>query len=173
MPEDEWVSLSRDICDKVIATNVWHEAKSVFLYNDYRNEVGTKMLFENAVLYGKKVGFPKSRIENGIPQMVFYNITDYSQFCAGYKDILEPNAEELSLEVMNTADLCVVPFVAANEKGYRIGYGKGFYDRFLCGSNVKNTIGIGFDYQICNDFVSDKYDIRLDMIITQSHIYER
>lgn len=168
---EEWNIYSKKICDKICELPVWKESGTVLLYYHYNNEVSTIDLFNKAIADKKTVAFPRSIIIDGIPTLHFYCITDINQLSSGYKGIMEPIADDSKL--IKDADLCIVPFVAASPDCYRIGYGKGFYDRFLSFNNIGSSIGIGFDLQIRNDIVPDEFDFQLDMIITENYLYER
>ena len=118
------------IAQKVLKTLEYEEADNVLLYADYRHEVMTREIFEDAVLRKKKVFFPKSN-DNGT--MEFYQVVSIKQLESGYKGIKEPVVNERYLYRFERSEdtLVIVPGLAFDRFGHRLGRGKGFYDKFL------------------------------------------
>lgn len=158
------------IVQKVLKTPEYEEANNILLYADYRHEVMTREIFDNAVLHKKKVFFPKS---NADCTMDFYQVVSVKQLESGYKGIKEPVADERYLYHYDRTDdnLIIVPGVAFDMQGYRIGYGKGFYDRFLQDKRQMTVMGLCFSSQIVEEIPHNKYDIRMDKIVTEEILY--
>lgn len=155
------------ICDKIMSMKEYDEAKSILLYAAYRSEVNVDRLFFDAIKRGKNVYFPKSFIIDGIPTMKFYKVSDLSQMKEGYKGIREPDTDGFDLEEMKgIADICIVPGVAFDKKGYRMGYGKGFYDRYLAKYRAGCVIGVAFKEQIPDELIIDEHDVAMDTVVT-------
>ena len=154
----------------MLKTPEYEEADNILLYADYRHEVMTREIFEDAVLRKKKVFFPKSN-ENGI--MEFYQVVSVKQLESGYKGIKEPVVDERYLYRFKRSEdtLIIVPGVAFDAKGYRVGYGKGFYDRFLKDKRQITVMGLCFSSQVVEEIPYDEHDIKMDKIITEEIQY--
>ena len=172
MTHDEVVQKSEAIVQKVLQTNEYKEAQNILLYADYCHEVMTRALFEDALLHKKKVYFPKS---DGLTNtMEFYQVVSVTQLYEGYKGIREPKEDVNKRFVWNPCEdtLAIIPGVAFDTKGYRIGYGKGFYDRYLSNKRPITTMALAFANQITEeDIPTDEYDVKMDKIVTEEIIY--
>lgn len=137
-------------------------AKRIGFYASKENEVETILSIEQA-LKEKRISLPK--IEKD--KMNYYHIKSLSDLTVGTFDVFEPTTPYLTKE--NEMDLIIVPVVAFNRKKYRLGYGKGFYDRYL--KNFKgHTIGLAFSMCEVDEDFQEEHDICLDMIITEKEI---
>ncbi|MBQ2117347.1 MAG: 5-formyltetrahydrofolate cyclo-ligase [Lachnospiraceae bacterium] len=164
-------SKSKTIAQKVILTPEYEEADNILLYADYCHEVMTRQIFEDALMRKKRVYFPKSDGLTG--NMDFYQTVSVKQLTKGYKGILEPVEDPDRLYKFNKHEdtLIIVPGVAFDTFGYRIGYGKGFYDKFLAKRRQISTIALAFACQIVDEIPKDIHDIKMDKIITEEIIY--
>lgn len=159
--------LSCVICSKLISLKCYSESKTLFLYNSINNEVNTNELISYSKKCGKILAFPAVIGE----EMLFYRIDSEKDIKTGYMGIIEPIPSPdrlLDLE----AGVIIVPGVAFDRKCNRAGYGKGFYDRYLAKHKKLVKIGLGFDFQIFDELVTDEYDIPLDYVITENEIYK-
>ena len=145
----------------VLDSKEYKDSKIIFLYSSANNEVKTDLIFNQAIADNKIVAFPKVQGKD----MEFIKVQSLSDLKPGYFSILEP----VSGEVINNPDLVITPGVAFDLKKNRVGYGKGFYDRYF---NNHNAIymGIAFDMQIVDNIPADAFDKPLDMIITDKGI---
>lgn len=172
MTHEDVVQKSEAIIQRVLQTNEYKEAQNILLYADYCHEVMTRTLFEDALLRKKKVFFPKT---DGLTNtMEFYQVVSVTQLYEGYKGIREPKEEPRKRFVWRADEdtLAILPGVAFDINGYRIGYGKGFYDRYLSDKRPITTMALGFACQIIEDAIPhDAYDIRMDKIVTEEIIY--
>lgn len=160
------------IFSRLVNEKAYKDADLVFLYASYGTEVDTFMIFEKALLDGKRVAFPKCATKDNEPYLEFYEINNKNMLKEGYKGILEPDTDNPEVKlVTDKADLCVVPGVVFTRKGYRIGYGKGFYDRFIDENRADTHIGITFKQQLTHQFEAEKTDRCVDMVITEENVY--
>ena len=130
-----------------------------FIYNDFDNEVCTKQLIEYLLEQNKKVFLPKI-----IKDTMFaapYN--KQTTFSTNKFKINEPNSEIKEIDNF----ICVTPILAIDKKGNRIGYGKGYYDKFFKNKKCLK-IGLCFDFQIIENIKSEPHDIPLDIIISEN-----
>jgi 5-formyltetrahydrofolate cyclo-ligase len=169
---DETVkSKSELIFQKVLQTPEYEEAHNVLLYADYSHEVETGKIFMDAIKRGKRVYYPKS---DGLTNtMEFYRVTSLDQLENGYKGIREPKeVESLRYRLNRREDtLIIIPGVAFDTAGYRLGYGKGFYDKYLANKRQISTIALSFSDQIIDEIPHDSHDIKMDKIVTEEIIY--
>lgn len=152
------------IIDKVVKHPFFLSADYVYCYVDYNSEVATGNLIKKAWESGKKVAVPK--IEGDI--MRFYIIHDFSDLAIGYRGILEPKTNVLAVD---SNALVVMPGVAFDKNRHRVGYGKGYYDKFLNHHNGQ-TIALAYELQIVDSIPANRHDIFPDILITEDNIYE-
>lgn len=162
---------SKLIIDRVIQLPEYAEADHILLYADYRHEVMTKDLFVAAIADRKKVYFPKCDPEHC--KMEFYQIISVRQLETGAYGIKEPPVDEKNRYHYHTQEntLIIVPGVAFDVEGNRIGYGKGYYDRFLEDKRAISAVGLCFAEQLVEHIETDAYDIKMDKIVTEEIIY--
>ena len=141
----------------------YKNAKTVMVYVSYNCEVDTRALIEKMLLDGKKLAAPKCITKTEMEARAFFS---FSELNVGAYGILEPSGE-----VINDFDLIIVPGVGFNERLNRIGYGAGYYDRFLKDHSAF-TVGLFYEAQKC-EFKESEFDHPLDFIITEEKIYKR
>ena len=148
------------IFNKVIGEEIIKEAKTILIYVSLIDEVDTKELIVYFLANGFRVAVP--RVDGKM--MRFYYIENFNDLKNGYKNILEPT-RNCTLVLDFDKSICITPGICFNKKGYRIGYGGGYYDRFLA---EKNIISIGLCYKECliEENFSDKFDVPVNKIIT-------
>ena len=172
MKPSEVIDKSRVICEKVTELDEYRKANTILLYYPYNNEVETFALFERALADGKTVAFPKAELVDGVPSLDFYVVSDLSMFENGYKGISEPDINNHSLiKFTDKADLCIAPGCVFDPSGRRIGYGKGFYDRFLNANPPEAVIGLAYELQIVPEIDCDKNDVTMNFVITEENVY--
>lgn len=162
----EWVKNSLIIQKKLVSHPVFMESDTMYCYVDYRNEVGTNFVISQALKLRKKVAVPKILGDS----MEFFYITDVKELQKGYCGIMEPSTNLLATE---KEALIIMPGVAFDKNRNRIGYGKGFYDRYIASHGNFKTIGIAFECQITDEIPADAFDYRPDILITEEHIYDQ
>ncbi len=147
-------------------------AEYVLCYASYKSEVQTKMLINELLKEGKKVYLPKVCGED----MDFYKINTLKDMTEGYKGIPEPSAECTDLltksiwENNGNRMVMFLPGAAFSENGARIGYGKGYYDRYLSHIPCKERIALCYEMQIVEKIPADKYDIPVTKLVTEERI---
>lgn len=158
------------ITEKLLQLDCIKNAKTIMLYLDFNNEVSTDNLVSKLIHLGKTVASPITlKVEH---KLIPYQITDLKTGIQyGVYNIREPKPECSPVIDIRNLDVVIVPAVAYDINCYRLGYGGGFYDRFL--ANLREdaiTIGIAFDLQIFNDIPKEEHDAQLDYIVTESKI---
>lgn len=168
----------REIAEKSAAITRWlcslkqyADARTVTAYMSYRNEVSTEAFIRTCLSQGKRVAIPKVR---KVPDLALelYEVKDVDKdVIPGYKGIPEPNASVLEAVDPQDIDLAVIPGLAFNHDRHRIGYGAGFYDRFLATLRPDCLkIGIAYQMQLTSQIAAEKHDIAMDMVITENGI---
>lgn len=158
---------SRAILENIVKLDAFNEADSVLLYVDYNGEVATREIFESAIWMEKKVYFPKV-VDVGNSKMEFYSIQSYEELIEGYQGIYEPSGEGEVLQPRPSDKIfMILPGSVFDLNGYRIGYGKGFYDRYLARYPYIYKCGICFDVQLTEECAIDCYDKAMNVIITE------
>ena len=141
----------------------------LFAYFSCNHEVDTKEFLCDWISKNRQVALPK--VGDDGYAMDFYYIHSLEEVKEGYKGIFEPRKNCVKAD--NSKDgIILVPGVGFDRQGNRVGYGKGFYDRYLKKHNFQKTIGIAFEFQIFDNIEYEKNDIRLDAVITEKQIYE-
>ena len=164
MGKEEWEENSRKIQNCVLTHPFFLESNSIYCYVDYRNEVETKSIIKRAWELGKRVAVPKIEGED----MCFYYISDFSDLKVGYRGILEP---ENLFPANDTHALVVMPGVAFDRARNRIGYGKGFYDKFMAKHPSFHTIALAFECQLLDAIDAEELDYRPEVLITEERLY--
>jgi 5-formyltetrahydrofolate cyclo-ligase len=117
--------------------------------------------------YKKNIVVPISNKKDNT--LTLSHLKSWEELSLGSYGILEPRTEKIRKTNVEDIDLIIVPGVAFDEKGNRLGHGKGFYDRLL--KKTKATvIGLAFEFQILENIPTDKNDVPVDMIITEKRI---
>jgi 5-formyltetrahydrofolate cyclo-ligase len=153
---------SKTIQEFVIKSKEFESAKVVGTYYALGSEVTTELIIKCAPILGKKIALP--RVEED--KITFYELSSTKSLIRGRFGILEPQP----YEQMNDIDILIVPGIAFDKKGNRLGYGMGFYDRLL---SCKRTfsIGLAYSFQLLENLPHDKYDKRLNAIASEDGIY--
>ena len=166
---EEHTRYSDIIIKKLLSLGEFLASENLLLYSSYAKEVETATIMTQAWEQGKKVYCPK--VLSG-HQMEFYSISSPDDLSEGYKGIREPKDSELFCADSKNV-LMIVPMTGFDQNRNRLGYGKGYYDRYL--ENRKNiiTIGLAFECQKWDGKLPvSTYDIPLNKIITEKNIYE-
>lgn len=163
---EEVLKLSHMICEKVCAMDVFLQAECIYAYADFNKEVSTRELIEKAWSMGKQVAVPKVHGKD----MTYYLLTDFNQLKPGAFHVPEPVNGEIA--ACETA-LMIVPGVAFDRNRHRVGYGAGFYDRYLSVHKEHPTVAIAFDFQIVESAPAEETDIFPDVVVTESSIIGR
>ncbi|MCR5607539.1 MAG: 5-formyltetrahydrofolate cyclo-ligase [Lachnospiraceae bacterium] len=157
---------------KFLNSDYYKNCDIILIYVSKGNEADTFFLINKALQDGKKVAVPKV-ISKGI--MYFYYITSIEQLSPGSMGILEPDSDLCALldkKDVKINDIFVCPGVAFDKEGSRLGYGGGFYDRYLRMFNNKK-IAFSYEIQILDSIPMGEYDEKVDVIFTESNIYGR
>lgn len=162
--EEERERLNQTIYNKAIDSEYYKNAKTIFIFISFNDEVDTLRIIKKSLEDGKMVCVPKviSKEEG----MVAVRINDFKDMTLSNYGILEPK-DTTNIVKENLVDLTFVPGLAFDKKGGRVGYGGGFYDRFM--KNMKKDskkIGLAYSFQVLDEVPMEKHDLFIDGIIT-------
>ena len=152
----------REICSQIICSDAYAMADSVLLYAARGSEIDLSLVAVDAWAAGKVVAYPRCLDRSG--HMAFFAVASPEQLVEGTFGILEPDTFCLPVQPSGNA-LCIVPALAVDVKGNRLGYGKGYYDRFLA-EFEGITACAAYAACIAKELPHDGYDLPVQMIIT-------
>ena len=161
-----YINRSYQIQQRLLSCDLFRRAGTLGLYSPIRGEVATDLLCEEALRRGKRVCFPRVAGSG----MSFCRIAGPADLQPGAFGVLEPGSacEMLPLAAF---DLLVMPGVAFDKDGRRLGYGQGFYDRYLSERPAGLVcVGLSFDFQIVAQIPAEEHDQPLDYIVTDSRV---
>lgn len=167
MDEDEYHAASGAITERLKNTPEYKDADIVHCYvsMNKRREADTHSLIKAMLAGKKKVVVPKVNPDSGT--LSHFELNSFDELSRNSWGVLEPrNGEEVPPDVL---ELVVVPMVGGDEQGNRIGYGKGFYDRFLTGIKCP-LIGLCFEECIADRVPVEDFDVPLDKIVTERRV---
>ena len=163
------LELSRQITEYVLNSGLYQENEHICVYQAFRNEVSCKWIMEKAFEQQKKVYVP---VTNQILKtMNFYRITRQTIWKTGAYGIKEPVLEE-NQEFLTEKALILMPGLIVDYKKHRIGYGGGYYDKYLSENNQHVKVMLCYHFQrIEENLPSEEYDISPDYVITNKGIF--
>jgi len=155
------------IFNKLSETNFYKDANNVMLYISFGKEVVTKYIIDDLQSHRKRVFIPVT-----VPQTKALIVSELKDFekdlQVGHFGVMEPKEETLRPVDPSILDLVIVPGVAFDKSGYRIGYGGGYYDRFIPRlSDKATTVSLAFDMQLVDKVPTNQYDIPVEYIVTE------
>lgn len=159
MTEEEIVTASARLGELFRACPQYQNAKTIYGYLPYNQEVRTVPMLEQAMKDGKRVAVPKCYGD----EMRFLYMDDLSKVEKGYAGIPEPVADEPVAH--DPTALVLMPGLAFTEDGKRMGYGGGFYDKFLASEPNHPTVALCYGFQMVDDLPTEDYDIPVDCVL--------
>lgn len=159
MTEDEIESRSAKLAQLLYASEAYRNAKTIYGYLPYNQEVRTVPMLEQALRDGKRVAVPKVFGD----EMKFLYLEDLTKVAKGYAGIPEPIADEP--EARDNSALVLMPGLAFDPQGHRIGYGGGFYDKFLSAEPNHPTLALCYDFQLLPELETEEHDIPVDTVL--------
>lgn len=159
MTEADILRRSEILAEKFARSDAYRAAKTIYGYLPYNQEVRTVPMLQRALDEGKRVAVPKVYGDD----MKFIYLDDLSQVAKGYAGIPEPVADGPVAQV-ETA-LVLMPGLAFDPAGHRIGYGGGFYDKFLAREPHHPTVALCYDFQVIEHLETEEFDIPVDQVI--------
>lgn len=168
LSKEDRIIYSQIITEKIFKSDSYINSETIMVFISFSDEVDTHPFIKKAIADGKKVlvpiTYPKTK------ELKPSRIKSFDELEAGFYNILTPKKEFIRFVDPEEIDLVIVPGVAFRKDGYRVGYGGGYYDRFLAKIPNTPTLAIGFSIQIVKDLPVDSYDIPVDYIYTEKNI---
>jgi len=168
MSEYERRQKSADICVHIIDWAVFQRAQSVMCYTPFGSEADISGVMMHIINSGKTLILPVTTSKDG--DMVAVYADSIGTLRKGNFGIMEPELYDIAPP--ESIDLILTPGLAFNHSGYRIGYGKGYYDRYLPRCVNAITAGIAYDVQLCGDVFASAQDVAVGHVVTNDGIYE-
>lgn len=159
MTEAEIVSKSEKLGEQFLASEAYKQAKTIYGYLPYNQEVRTVAMLQQALEDGKRVAVPKCYGD----EMRFIYLDDLSKVEKGYCGIPEP-VEDSPVANDPTA-LVLMPGLAFTKEGLRMGYGGGFYDKFLASEPGHPTLALCYDFQMVEHIPTEEFDVPVDTVL--------
>lgn len=165
MEECEVLTKSSLASRMFIESDFYKNAKCIMLYKRLGNETDTNEIIKRAFSDNKRLVFPVTDQKSG--KITPYYADSSTEFKSGGFSVSEPKDSEIANP--SDIDVVLVPGIAFDKSGARVGFGKGCYDMFLAKTNAIK-IGFCYDFQLCDKIPADSHDITMDYIITESGI---
>jgi 5-formyltetrahydrofolate cyclo-ligase len=163
---EDYMGKSLIIQQRLISTEEYSHSEVLALYSSIKKEVDTHQVIEMSLRSGKKVILPA--VSDG--RLLFRELKEISDLHKGKYGILEPPATS-KVFAPDLADLIVLPGIAFDLKGHRVGYGKGYYDKSLHHLEGQGKlVAVCYDFQLVEEIAGEAHDVKVDMIITEKRI---
>ena len=159
MTKEEIEAKSEKLGELFLASDLYKQAKNIYGYLPYNQEVRTTAMLEQAQRDGKRIAVPKILGDT----MIFVWLDDLTAVEKGYSNIPEP------IDLPPVADdptaLVLMPGMAFDREGHRCGYGGGFYDKFLASEPDHPTLALCYDFQVLPHLDTEEFDIPVDCVL--------
>lgn len=166
MSAQEIAALSAEICRHIQSEDCFSKAQWIFAYHPLGKEVDIRPLIREAWGQNKQVAFPKVRGEN----MDFFEAKDLSELQTGSFGVMEPEGNGVPV-TPQPGTLVLVPGVAFDLSGNRMGFGKGYYDRYLAKFSGYMALGVAYERQVADSIPAEETDIRMHALATEETVY--
>lgn len=158
------------ILDKIMHSVDILRDMNVMIYMDYKNEVKTKDILQYIISQNAHVILPRVDMSNHT--LTLHRVENTKELILSDYGILEPKLGYNTVTI-NDVDLILAPGVAFDKRGYRLGYGGGFYDQLLSHKRKEvQVVALAFDCQMVETVPTEPHDYRMDMIITESSVFK-
>ena len=159
---------SQRIKDQVFGLIEFRQAHTVLFYVSYGSEVATHEMIKECFTLGKAVVVPCT--DTTKRTLALSELQRWGDLGVGAYNIQEPRVECRCEVPMNKVDLIIVPGIAFDCHGHRIGHGMGYYDRLLSEKVTATKVGLAFELQIVDAIPTERHDVSVDMIITEKRV---
>lgn len=159
----------RYLFENLFASPVWKNAQAVLSYCSFRGEIDLSPIWEQARVEGKAYALPRTVTGAAEGRMIFQHVKNEGDLVVGRYGLSEPSSACPEVTDFERA-LCIVPGLAFDKEGYRLGYGGGYYDRFLAGHPTVIPVGLCYGACLCNRLPRDGHDIPVSYIFTERSV---
>jgi 5-formyltetrahydrofolate cyclo-ligase len=153
---------SKEIQDNLRKIDLYRSAKTIGAYYSIGSEVRTQDILQEILNAGKELALPKV-VKN---DLVFKKISSFSELEPGNFSVMEPKDK---CEIIKHLDVVIVPAIALSKEGFRLGYGFGYYDKYLHGKK-STTIAPSYAKQVIKSFSQDDHDVKMNFIVTEDRV---
>lgn len=157
LSEAQIAEFSQDLLEQLVCHPMYRQASAIYGYLSYNQEVRTEPILRRAQADGKRIAVPKVFGE----EMRFLWLEDWSQIAEGYCGIPEPVEGEIADD---PTALVLMPGLAFDPQGHRLGYGGGFYDRFLA-KEPHPTLALCYGFQLLDFLETEPHDLPVDAVL--------
>jgi len=172
LTKEEIKEKSKKNIDNLKSLKEFQEAKNILFYVSCNNEVDTQEIIKELLKNKEKNIIVPYTIKNK-PIIFVSGLKDFVELEPKLFGILEPKEKYIREFNREKLDLVIVPGIVFDKNGHRIGYGYGYYDRFL--KTIKNNvvkIGLAYDFQLIDRIPEEKHDVSLNIIVTEKEIFK-
>ena len=169
IPDEYKDKLDSKILSRFMALTVYRYADTMLVYYPVKGEIDVRPLISAALSAGKRVALPRCESKGSV--MNFHYINSLDELESGRFGLFEPPAqnEKFRIDGQNGRCAVIIPALAYDRMGYRLGYGKGFYDRYFSGSDI-SRVGPIYSQFIVNSLPHGKYDISVDILVSEKEV---
>ena len=161
--------MGNKIIESFKSTDLYKNAKMIMIYISFGTEIHNHEFIKDALAEGKEIVVP---VTFHSPRMMKPSqILSFNELEPGYYNILSPKEESIRYVDKSQIDVIIVPGAVFDREGYRIGYGGGYYDRFLADFN-KPKVSFAFEMQLTDEVPKEDFDVPVDYIITEDRFIE-
>ncbi|OIJ16095.1 5-formyltetrahydrofolate cyclo-ligase [Anaerobacillus arseniciselenatis] len=162
MNNEDYQIYSQQLQMKLLESKEWEEANTIGITISTNREVNTKPIIEAGWKQNKRIVVPKCYPSE--KKLKFYEITSFDEVEDSFFSLKEPMVTITPLVEKNEIDLLVVPGLIFDQRGYRIGFGGGYYDRYLK-EYVNNTVSLAFNFQLLDEIPKEEFDVPINRVI--------
>jgi 5-formyltetrahydrofolate cyclo-ligase len=157
------------IKQRLFSLHEFVQAEIVFFYASFRSEVDTHTMIKESLEMGKRVMLPRVHIKGH--KVKLYEIKDINELSPGHMGIPEPSFSEAYSLLIDEANIIIIPGVAFDYSGNRLGYGGGYYDMILTQRKKESPIiALAYEEQLVDEVPSEPHDIKFDLVVTDKRI---
>ena len=161
--------LDEKIVNKFMSLATYRYAHTLLLYYPVKNEINVIPIIEKALADGKRVALPRCEATDSI--MYYHYINSLDELACGRFGIKEPREDAELFDRENLGGPCavIIPALAYDRAGYRLGYGKGFYDRYFSKPGI-STVGLIYSEFLAEKLPHGRYDIAVDLLVSEKEV---
>ncbi|MBQ5399596.1 MAG: 5-formyltetrahydrofolate cyclo-ligase [Ruminococcus sp.] len=167
MSKSQKALLDKRLTERFLSFEGYKNAGTVFAFVSLSIEVDTEEIIRDALVSGKRLAVPRCNVNDGT--MTFYYIKSRGDLKKGYFGLLEPDEKKCERALKRDCDLIIVPGLVFDKSGHRIGFGKGYYDRYL--RNFEGvSAGVCYSFCVKQRLPKEKFDLPVKYLITDNYI---
>lgn len=169
MDKERKKELDQKIVQRFMSLATYRYAHTLLIYYPIDGEIDVTELIRSALCAGKRVALPRCESKGSV--MHFHYINSLDELCEGRFGIMEPkeDAELFVKEELTGPCAVIIPALAYDREGYRLGYGRGFYDRYFGHSGI-STVGLVYSEFVTDKLPHGRFDIAVDLLVSEKGV---